>query len=369
MVNLPLYNKGAITKYSQIDEDDYEKFKNDRWNLHNAGYAISTKGKLLHRLIMNASNGIIVDHINGDKLDNKKNNLRIVSRSHNSHNKIKKEGLTSKFIGVSFRSDKNTWRCSISHDYKLHQNSFEKEEHAAYWYDLMALTYYGPDAKINGIDTPDDFVEPNKIIKKLPTGVTINGKKYIARVSDKYLGSFETIQEAENKYNEEKNKIKKTDQKINRNKEGISIIIANKNQEILVDDDKYHELIQYKWRIDNNGYALGKTDKLIRMHRYLLQPKADEIIDHINHNRLDNRISNLRICNSQINNHNKKKRNNLTSKYIGVHKRQDKYIARINKDGKQTYIGIYASELDAVKAYNKIAFEIYGEYANLNVLQ
>jgi hypothetical protein len=370
MVNLALYSKGVIANYSQIDEDDYEKYKNDRWNLSTTGYAISTKGKLLHRLIFNVSKNNIVDHINCDKLNNTKSNLRIVSNSQNSQNKIKKENLTSKFIGVSSRTDRNTWRCSISHDNKLKQFSFKDEKHAAYWYDQLALKYYGNGANINNIEKPDNFIEPIKLNKELPIGITKNGKKFIARITGKYLGTFETIEKANQKYNEEKEKNIKIEikQDIIRNKDNIAIIAIDK-REILVDDDRYFELVKFNWKIDCNGYALGKIDKLSRMHRFLMKPKNNEIVDHINGNRLDNRLSNLRISNSNYNNHNKIKKFG-TSKYLGVsiHKQSNKFIARIRKDGKQIHIGLFETEIDAAKAYNKKAYELYENYANLNIL-
>lgn len=100
------------------------------------------------------------------------------------------------------------------------------------------------------------------------------------------------------------------------------------------------------------------------MHRYLI--KCDEIIDHINGNRKDNRLCNLRKSNVSLNSHNKKKKENTTSKYIGVRFNKNKYTASITKDGKCYYLGRFENEEDAAKAYNKKSVELYGEFAKLN---
>jgi hypothetical protein len=67
---------GEVTGYSIIDEEDYDKVCIYKWRLSN-GYAIGgPKTIKLHRFIMNAENGLMIDHINGNKLDNRKSNLR-----------------------------------------------------------------------------------------------------------------------------------------------------------------------------------------------------------------------------------------------------------------------------------------------------
>ena len=369
MINIPLYSKNEIVAHTKIDNKLYDTLKESRYNLSNTGYAISTKGKLLHRLITDANKNEIVDHINGDKLDNRKENLRIVSRSCNSHNKLKKDNLTSNFIGVSFRKDKNTWRCSISYNYKLEQISFEKEEHAAYWYDQLALKYYGDNAKINNIEKPPDFVEPIYENKDLPIGVTKNRNKYIARIGGKYLGQFDTIDEAKQKYENSKEK-SKIETKVMRNLNNIAIIKI-KDTEILVDDDKYQMLVKYKWKMDNNNYPFAKVDnKLIRMHRLVIEADENDLIDHINRNKNDNRISNLRKSNSQLNNHNKTKKSNCSSSFKGVslNKKTNKFVSSIRHNNKQIYLGTFYDEIKAAEAYNKKAIELYGNYANLNII-
>lgn len=90
-------------------------------------------------------------------------------------------------------------------------------------------------------------------------------------------------------------------------------------------------------------------------------------IDHINGNRSDNRLDNLREATTQQNNYNTRKRKNTTSKYKGVSwdTRYQKWHARIRINGKQKHLGYYTSEEEAYAAYCKAAIELHGEFANL----
>lgn len=371
-VEISVYNKGEII-YSKIDKDDFDEVNKIKWHLQK-GYVASKHGRL-HRFIMKAKKGDpIIDHINNDKLDNRKSNLRFANMSQNSQNKQKKDGCTSEYIGVFFE-DKNKWRCAIRINGIKKQVSFENEEHAAYYYDCLALEHYGHNTKINGIEIPEDFVEPIEKNKDLPKGVTnLPSGNYRVLLGKTHVGVFKTIEDAENAYkkaNDEKQhkkKLKKIGTTIERNKEGIAIIKTSKRDEILVDDDKYFELKQYTWNI-NNGYFYAEINgKGTLIHRYLMKPKTTEIIDHVNHNRADNRIINLRICNESLNNHNRSKMLNTTSKFIGVsfENYSQKYRAEIKHKGKKYRLGRFKNEIEAAKAYNTKAHELYGDEANLN---
>jgi hypothetical protein len=367
---IPLRNKdGDIISYGLIDEDIYNQIKDDKWHLTH-GY-IKGKVGLLHRYIINAEKGQIIDHINNDRLDNRKANLQIATSSQNMQNKTKQQNCTSKYIGVSYREDKDKWRCRITIDKKVKHFSFVKEEHAAWWYNQLALKHYGLNAKINEIEKPVDFIEPfKKEIKDLPIGVTLMPSgSYRALISGIHLGIFETIDQANIEYNKvkEERQYKQLQEKIGfeikRNHEGLAVIITSNGEEILVDDNKYFDLKKYTWRIINR-YAMSNDNKY--MHRYLLNAQKDEIVDHINHNTLDNRLLNLRIANVIINNHNRTKQKDTTSSFIGVCFKSGKFVARIKKDKKEYYLGRFQNEIEAAKAYNNKAKELYGEYANLN---
>lgn len=92
-------------KIVKLDKEDYEKINSYLWHLDKNGYAQSSIGKM-HRFIMNAKKGdSIVDHINGDKLDNRKENLRFVTFSQNAQNRVKKENCYSNYIGVTYENN------------------------------------------------------------------------------------------------------------------------------------------------------------------------------------------------------------------------------------------------------------------------
>lgn len=357
--------------YTKVDKDDYEKYYKMKWYI-NHGYARS-RGKLLHRIIMNATNGIIIDHINNDKLDNRKENLRIATYSQNSQNRTKKKGLTSEYIGVCL--DRGRWRCGISTNDGLKKYTFKKKEHAGYWYDQLALRYYGLNAKINGLEEPKDFIKPVEIVRNLPTGVSLKRGKYRARFGHKQLGTYDTIEEAELIYNNTKNnfeyykKIKKLGTDIERNSEGIAILKIG-DKEILVDDNKYFELKQYTWSIVNKYACALINKKLVRMHRYLMNAKPNDIIDHINNNKIDNRLINLRLSSYILNSHNITKQNGTSSKFIGVskytYKDTSKYKSYITHNKKRYNLGTFNTEEEAAEVRDKKAIELYGEYAKLN---
>jgi len=367
---IPLRNQqGKIISYTIIDDiNDNDEIKNIKWHMSN-GYVKNTKYGLLHRLIINAKDGDIVDHMDNDKLNNRKSNLRIVSIFQNAQNKNKKNGCISKYKGVSFDKKTNKWYTRFTIDYKRKSYGFDEEDHAGYWYDYNILKHYGSDAKINNIERPNNFIEPNeKMINILPKGITKKGTKFVAVLyyqNKRYhIGTFETVKEAEEAYNSQKNElIPDITTEIKRNINGIAVIYTLNNTEILVDDDKYHNLSKYKWQIIN-GYAFVQIqNKSVLMHRYILDPTPTDIIDHINGNRSDNRIDNLRISNHSLNNHNKKK-----DGYIGVRSKYNRFQSQITKDGHYYYLGSFETDKEAALAYNKKALELYGEYANLNTI-
>jgi len=78
----------------------------------------------------------------------------------------------------------------------------------------------------------------------------------------------------------------------------VAIIKTSKGHEILVDDDKYNQLVEYSWNTNTSGYVQARiNNKRPLMHRYIFNANKDDVIDHINNNKLDNRMSNLRVSN------------------------------------------------------------------------
>ena len=101
------------------------------------------------------------------------------------------------------------------------------------------------------------------------------------------------------------------------------------------------------------------------MHREIMKPSKVEVIDHINHNKLDNTKENLRCCTKQQNEMNKVKRSNTSSKFKGVTK-INKWMASITFNNKTINLGYFNTEKEAAKIYNVKAKELFGEFAYLN---
>lgn len=105
------------------------------------------------------------------------------------------------------------------------------------------------------------------------------------------------------------------------------------------------------------------------MHRMILNVNDKKIlIDHKNHDGLNNTKSNIRECTIRQNNINKRSRKNSSSKYLGVslYKRDNRWRADVRVNGKTIWIGYFDTEELAAKAYDKAALKHHGEFANLN---
>lgn len=118
-----------------IDMDDVELFKNKKVYLHKTGYASCRFNKqttFVHRIVMNiVDSNLTCDHINGDKLDNRKCNLRICTQADNSKNKKIPKNNTSGHKGVCWNKSAKKWIAYIGKNKKLYNlGSFEYIEDA-----------------------------------------------------------------------------------------------------------------------------------------------------------------------------------------------------------------------------------------------
>lgn len=124
------YHKGE--KIFIISAEDYDLVKEQHWYLGQNGYIYSSETKvLLHRYIMKPPSGYIVDHINRNKRDNRRENLRLANKSLNAFNsKIYKNNKTG-VTGVYFRKDTKKWTAEIKVNYrKICLGCYETKEEA-----------------------------------------------------------------------------------------------------------------------------------------------------------------------------------------------------------------------------------------------
>lgn len=105
----------------------------------------------MHRMLLQADRGVIVDHINGVKLDNRRDNLRKVSAYENSANSAKKS-KKNQYKGVTWSRASKKWVAQVSHNYTYHYlGMFETEEEAANAYNEKAAELFGDYARLNDI--------------------------------------------------------------------------------------------------------------------------------------------------------------------------------------------------------------------------
>jgi hypothetical protein len=147
----------------------------------------------------------------------------------------------------------------------------------------------------------------------------------------------------------------------------------------IVDPADYDALCRFKWRLNRSSrtfYAFCTVSRgpllkprVIWMHRQVANPPDGLLVDHINHNGLDNRRSNLRFATDSTNQQNARKSiTKTTSRFKGVDfvKPTGKWRARIAVAGKRLFLGSFTDELDAALVYDRAALKFFGEFACTN---
>jgi hypothetical protein len=108
---------------------------------------------LMHRVITNAQTGMSVDHINGNKLDNRRANLRLCNSSENSRNRSLASINTSGYKGVTWHKQTQKWQAQIEvNGRNIHLGLHQSVILAAIAYNNAALKYFGEFAKLNAIE-------------------------------------------------------------------------------------------------------------------------------------------------------------------------------------------------------------------------
>ena len=148
-------------KFALVDDEDYEYLMQWRW-YYDHGYAIrntfvsraegkqTNKRTYMHREILQTPKNMLSDHIDGNKINNQRNNLRCVTASQNSMNAKCDKNTSSGFKGVSWHKRRNKWSSYITVDKKIkYLGYFEDKISAAITYNSMALKHFGEFARLN----------------------------------------------------------------------------------------------------------------------------------------------------------------------------------------------------------------------------
>lgn len=144
----------------------------------------------------------------------------------------------------------------------------------------------------------------------------------------------------------------------------------------LVDDEDFERVNAYRWYLNivnpSHRVQYARSGTVGHMHRFLLDAPRGMDVDHINHDGLDNRRANLRLCTRADNIRNgRKHRNGKTSRFKGVSWSgwHHTWRATLMLRRRQLFLGYFANEIDAAHAYNRAAEANFGEFACLNVIE
>jgi len=147
-------------KVTTVDDDMYSYLMQWKWYARkgtntfyaerNSGGIFSRRCFSIHRVVMDAPDNMLVDHIDGNGLNNCRSNLRVCTHSENMKNSQKHSNNTSGYKGVAWDEENKKWRAHIMVNRKhIQLGRFSTPEEAARVYDVAAKLYHGKFAKTN----------------------------------------------------------------------------------------------------------------------------------------------------------------------------------------------------------------------------
>jgi hypothetical protein len=144
-------------KIAIVDDSDYEWLIQWKWCLYNCGYAVRNESRkvghsviLMHSQILRTPQGKCADHVNGNRLDNRRENLRICDFKENSRNSMIRHDNKSGYKGVYWNKTNRSWTTQIAIDGKsFHLGNFQDVKDAALAYDRAAKKLFSEFSKTN----------------------------------------------------------------------------------------------------------------------------------------------------------------------------------------------------------------------------
>lgn len=343
MLAIPLFGGG----HTCVDEKNFDWLAKVSWSTMSNGYVATTINKktiFMSRMIMGAKNGEIVDHINGNRILNTEDNLRICTSSQNNQNKQIPINNTSGHKGVSWRIDKNKWVVQIKKDGKNHHiGYFDKLEDAIEASKAARLKYHGDYGcfEREEVDMTDFYMA-----KWHPKSIELFSKKQ----EPKSFGILNLM--------------------------NLTVAIQTTQEQVAIIDIIDHAIVsQYKWCAHYDKHTGGyyaetrirKSDgkqSLLKIHRLITDAQKGDVVDHKNGITMDNRGSNLRITDHSGNMRNRGLLSNNKSGVTGVCFREDinKWAAYYTKNKIQIRIGYYDTKEEAIAARLTVVTVEYGEF-------
>lgn len=340
----------------KIDKNDYERIKIYKWWISKDGYVesnINKKSIRIHRYLLENPKNKFIDHINRDKLDNRRSNLRIVTALQNAQNtSVRKSKKNTQYRGISFYDDRYYVRF-IYYKQNIYLGRYENEIEAAETFDMYIVHNNISEIELNFPSKKEEYLKRNfdkyehnptskynyvhfnKKIKKFIGSLQYNkqiinicrsvDEEFCAKEVDRYI--FENnIPNKDLNFPEDyptynKHSIIKTECDII--DENTVKLLINNNGDIIIKIDKedYDKIKYYKWYIGKHGYVSARCDNnKITLHRFLMnETDPDIFIDHIDSDTYNNTKFNLRKSCPIKNAQNRSKKKDALSQYHGVH--------------------------------------------------
>jgi hypothetical protein len=325
----------SVTYKILVTTSDLKKFRECNWGVYKRGnysFTLGYKplsgnvGSLANYLLnVKKGSGLVADHINGNTLDNRRENIRIATASENAMNRAKQANSKSKYKGV-----------------------------------LILKPYF------SCIKYRDDNGKVKKRIRRFDSEIQA-AKDYDEQV-ELHFGKL-----AQNNFRKKKSVIEKRPSKTHKTKKGYKFKVSESDSKLVE---------SHTWSKHSSGYLVTGIDgKLFYLHRLLMKTKQGQVVDHINGDKSDNRRCNLRNVSQRENCVNAKvgfRRCQTgapkTSEYQGVVKVENRYIVYefsttdFYDSGKAKVVKthFFKTEIRAARKYDEIAVKNYGKFARTN---